>query len=119
MGKTDKTQPKLQLELWKTLRPRDEGAARPEAGQDEVHESWRQFISAKVKLQELNLEYAMLYLAHLWMLVDGKAKIFSDLKQLQQILKQLAAAGTHQCSPRSEEGEPAASRVLEELDRYP
>ncbi|KAJ1173547.1 hypothetical protein NDU88_005378 [Pleurodeles waltl] len=52
-----------------------------------------QFLSAKCKLQELKMDYDMLYRAHLYVTVDGKYKIFNDLRLLQQLLKKCEAAG--------------------------
>ncbi|KAJ1204564.1 hypothetical protein NDU88_000010 [Pleurodeles waltl] len=57
----------------------------------QVQEAQRELFVAKIKLKELNMEYAKLYLARLLVQIDGKAKICNNLKTLQKFLKQHAA----------------------------
>ncbi|KAJ1097622.1 hypothetical protein NDU88_002739 [Pleurodeles waltl] len=59
----------------------------------QVQKARRLCVPMKHCLQELNLEYPMLYPAKLRVTVDGKSVLFTDHKQLQQVPEQRDASG--------------------------
>ncbi|KAJ1181536.1 hypothetical protein NDU88_006743 [Pleurodeles waltl] len=78
----------------------------------QVQQVRRQFILAKCKLQ---VEYSMLYPA-LQVIADGKATIFGDPKNMQQLLKRRTMTWYCRAPPRLEDLDATASQDLEELE---
>ncbi|KAJ1084039.1 hypothetical protein NDU88_004194 [Pleurodeles waltl] len=65
----------------------------------QAHKTPKHFVPDKRKLQELKLEYNMLYSAYLRVMVDGKPKLFGNPKQLTQFLKRYKCAKLKQREP--------------------
>ena len=67
----------------------------------------------KSRLQELQLDYAMICPAHMRVMIEGKATICSDPNQLQKFLKSYPKAGTWGVSGEAGSG---GAQDTQELD---
>ncbi|KAJ1211600.1 hypothetical protein NDU88_006958 [Pleurodeles waltl] len=62
----------------------------------QVQEAKRQFFQGKQQVQDLKLDYNILYPAQLRVIVKGRALIFTDPKELEQFIAKKEAKGLQQ-----------------------